>query len=109
MGAYTAFSDPQDYVAQQVPSKIPHASLSANNTIIALQLGNVFLLLGGIAVLVCFFSDRVTAKGYLLIIAFADLGHIYSSYVGMGKATSGISKLGMARLGGMLASVHFSS
>ena len=49
------------------------------------QLGNVFLLLAGIALLCCFTSHVSIARGYLLILALADIGHIYATYVGMGE------------------------
>ena len=49
------------------------------------MLGNVFLLLAGLAVLCCFFGDAKVARGYLAIVAIADVGHIYCSYLGMGE------------------------
>ncbi|KAF7527150.1 hypothetical protein G7054_g10569 [Neopestalotiopsis clavispora] len=41
---------------------------------------------GGVAVLVCVYPGRdpATARGYLAVVALADLGHIYASYAAMG-------------------------
>lgn len=30
-------------------------------------------------------GDSAVARGYLVVVAIADLGHIYSSYLGMGE------------------------
>ena len=83
-GAYTVWSDPHDFVAKQVPSKIPEPPLSSSNEVIVLMLGNVYVLLAGLAILCCFFAPRHTALGYLGIVAVADIGHIYSAYLGLG-------------------------
>jgi len=79
------FSDPQGYVNMQVPSKI-HIPISAGSKTITLQLGNVYLLLAAIAVLCSFTKHGAISRKYLLIVALADLGHVYSSYVGMGDS-----------------------
>jgi len=85
MGFYTVFSSPQEFHNRQVPSNVPNLNITPGTTIITLQLGNVFLLLAGLAILCCFTSHPEIARYYLIIVAFADLGHIYSSYVGMGS------------------------
>jgi hypothetical protein len=43
------------------------------------------LLLAGLAVLSSLFSTPRLARGYLLIVACADVGHIYSVYSGLGS------------------------
>lgn len=52
--------------------------------ILSLMVGNVLLLLAALAVACCFSSSATTAKWYLIAVAFADYGHIYSCYVGLG-------------------------
>jgi len=42
-------------------------------------------LLAGLAVVCCFIGDAAVARAYLLVVGFADMGHIYSSYLGMGE------------------------
>jgi len=49
------------------------------------MLGNIYLLLAAIAVLCCFTKHASISRNYLLIVACADLGHIYASYCGMGS------------------------
>jgi hypothetical protein len=53
--------------------------------VLVLQLGNVLLLLAAIAVLCCFTTHPEIARRYLVIVAVADIGHIYSCYAGMGS------------------------
>jgi len=50
-----------------------------------LQFGNVLLLLAALAVLCCFTAHPEISRRYLMIVAIADLGHIYSCYIGMGS------------------------
>lgn len=84
MAVFTVFKDPQDYTYQQYPSALPQ-SLSFGSLIITYQLGNVFGLLAGLAVVCCFLGDAAVVRGYLIVVAIADVGHIYSSYLGMGE------------------------
>ena len=81
---FTVFNDPQDYNNRQHPSAVP-LPLSAGSLIITYQLGNVFGLLAGLAVVCCFMGNAAVIRGYLTVVAIADLGHIYSSYLGMGE------------------------
>jgi hypothetical protein len=85
MGWYTALSNPQEYHNAQVPSPIPHLAITPGATVLVLQLGNVLLLLAALAVLCCFTTYPEIARRYLIIVAIADIGHIYSCYVGMGS------------------------
>lgn len=75
-------NDPFEYYADQVPmhnltreEDFPGQALS-----VTLQLGNVLLLLAALALVCCFSPSSATAKWYLIAVAFADWGHIYSSY-----------------------------
>lgn len=84
LATFTVFKDPQTYTDQQHPAALP-IPLSSGSLIITYQLGNVFCLLAGLAIVCCFLGDSAVARGYLIIVAIADLGHIYSSYLGMGE------------------------
>lgn len=53
----------------------------------SLQLCNVLLLLAAMAVVCCFSPSRTTAKWYLIAVAFADYGHIYATFRGLGPGT----------------------
>lgn len=61
---------------------IPAGALILSHTI-----GNVFVLLAGLAVLCTAITREArVAKCYLVMVACGDLGHIYSSYVVMGPS-----------------------
>jgi hypothetical protein len=83
MAYFVIMKDPQDYTNQQHPSALS-VPLSSGSLIITYMLGNVFLLLAGLAVVCPFFGDAAVARGYLIVVGLADMGHIYSSYLGMG-------------------------
>ena len=55
--------------------------------LLSYSLGSIFLLLGGFAVLctVVTREKRIT-KGYLLVAAAGDLGHLYANWKAMGPA-----------------------
>jgi hypothetical protein len=90
MGARLALLDPAQYLARQIPNGKDTLSTSAE--IIVLQVGNIYLLLAALAVLICFFSTPKTARGYLLIVAVADLGHIWAVYQGMNRGKGGATQ-----------------
>jgi hypothetical protein len=50
-----------------------------------LQTGNMYLLVAGLAVLCRLFPTPQVARNYLLVVAHADLGHIYSVYSTLGR------------------------
>jgi hypothetical protein len=85
LGWYTALSNPQEYHDAQVPSNVPHPAITPGATVIVLQFGNVLLLLAALAMLCCFTAHPEISRRYLMIVAIADLGHIYSCYIGMGS------------------------
>jgi hypothetical protein len=82
---YTALSNPQEYHNAQVPSAIPYPTMTPGTTALVLQLGNVLLLLAALAILCCWTPHPEIARRYLLIVAVADIGHIYSCYAAMGS------------------------
>lgn len=49
-----------------------------------LQLGNVLLLLAAIAVICSWTKHSEIAFWYLIVVAFADFGHIYATYAAVG-------------------------
>ena len=64
----------------------PLHALTPNQLIVALQLGNTYLLVGliGIAVLYTTASPRV-ARRYILALLLGDIGHLVATYHGMGR------------------------
>lgn len=77
-------TDLRDFVQRQAPY-IPTPPLTPSVTIVAAQLGNVYLLLAMLAVVCCYATnDPKVARNYLLVVAIADLGHVYSTYAGLG-------------------------
>lgn len=50
-----------------------------------LQLGNVLLLLAAIAVICCWTKHAEIALWYLIVVGFADFGHIYATYAAVGN------------------------
>jgi len=94
MGWYSAFFSPSSYYAEQVPS---HALSLAARSLgpspqalgLTLQMGNVLLLLGALAVVCTWTTDTRVIKGYLVAVAFADYGHIYAAYRGIEAASAG--------------------
>ncbi|KAH0543781.1 hypothetical protein FGG08_001963 [Glutinoglossum americanum] len=84
-GFLAAIVSPASFVADQLPNTPLHA-LTPNEYIIALQLGNVYLLIGfiGIAVLYTTTSAQV-ARRYLLVLLLGDIGHLAVTYHVMGR------------------------
>jgi hypothetical protein len=84
ISAYTAFSDLSSFITRQLPTSVldplnahvPQAAL-----VLSYSIGNMFLLLAGIALLYTVLTrDARVTRCYLLIVACGDLGHIYASY-----------------------------
>lgn len=90
MGTRLAFLDPADFHARQIPNG--KDTLTTGAEIIILQVGNMYWLLAALAVLICFFSTPKTVRGYLLIVAVADLGHIWAVYQGMSRGSAGAAQ-----------------
>jgi len=83
-GWLAPFYDLQKFVAGQVPAS-PTPPIAPSVSVLALQLGNVYLLLMMLGVAVCYTSSEPkVVRNYLIALAIADLGHIYSTYVGLG-------------------------
>ncbi|KAF2733131.1 hypothetical protein EJ04DRAFT_513459 [Polyplosphaeria fusca] len=86
MGWNAAWNDPSTFISKQVPtSSSVLASPSAGATCLSYTIGNVYLLLGALAILCTAITrENRVAWWYLFFIACGDLGHIYSSYKAMG-------------------------
>ena len=77
--------DTKGFVNQQIPSTLLSTPLTATNRILALQLGNVYGLIGMIGIGVLYSTSEATVvRNYLLACAIADIGHLWFTYVGMG-------------------------
>lgn len=62
-------------------STVPESAL-----ILSYTLGNVYLLLGGLAILCTVLTrDARVTRWYLFMVACGDIGHIYASYRVMGS------------------------
>lgn len=70
----------------QVPNApLESFDLQPQALVLSLQMGNVLLLLAAMAVICCWTPRSSTSKWYLVAVAFADYGHIYGTYAGMGR------------------------
>ncbi|OAP59659.1 hypothetical protein AYL99_06957 [Fonsecaea erecta] len=82
---FVVLFQPEQYYADQAPhSAISNLLFTPNALSLTLQLGNVFLLLAALAVICCFTNHPEIARRYLIAVALADLGHIYSVYCALG-------------------------
>ncbi|KOS18374.1 hypothetical protein ESCO_002910 [Escovopsis weberi] len=84
-GFIGAVHDPSWFVQQQVPLEAP-APVTKESVVLALQLGNMYLLtfLVGVAVLFTTSEIRVV-RNYLVALWLADIGHIAFSCYGLGR------------------------
>lgn len=85
--AYLAVArDPSTFVSTQLPHLLP-TPLTATSHILALQLGNLYGLLGliGIAVLYTTTEPKVV-RNFVIACAIADVGHLAVTYHVMGFA-----------------------
>lgn len=79
-------TDPFTYYKDQAPFDITPADFQPQALAVTLQLTNVFLLLAALGVICTFTNNVSTARGFLIALAFADLGHIYAVYAAIGPA-----------------------
>lgn len=77
-------ADPDWYIAEQAPLTAPLVP-SVHARAVALQLGNLYLLLGmvGVAVLSSTTEPKVV-RNYIIALWIADIGHIFMCYLAMG-------------------------
>ncbi|KAI0844169.1 hypothetical protein F5Y00DRAFT_210319 [Daldinia vernicosa] len=92
-----ALRDPTAFFAAQAPNfplPLPVVSVSEPEPVepvippqalvLLLQLVNVYLLLAGLAVVCSWTPHASVARGYLVVVALADYGHIWACYRGVG-------------------------
>ncbi|KAF3064439.1 hypothetical protein GL218_01138 [Daldinia childiae] len=81
-----ALRDPTAFFAAQAPNHALPVSepLPPQALVLLLQLINVFLLLAGLAVVCSWTPHASVARWYLVVVAFADYGHIWACYRGVG-------------------------
>ncbi|OTA89658.1 hypothetical protein M434DRAFT_103424 [Hypoxylon sp. CO27-5] len=82
----TALRDLPSYYAAQVPNtplSTPDA-VPPQGLVLLLQLINVYLLLAAVAVICSWTPHASVARWYLIAVAFADYGHIWACYRGVG-------------------------
>ena len=78
-------TDPLRFFRDQAPiHTLPTTSLTPQAEALTLQMLNVLLLLAPMALICCWTTNSTTTKWYLISVAFADLGHIYATYRGVG-------------------------
>ncbi|KAI1457243.1 hypothetical protein F4805DRAFT_429407 [Annulohypoxylon moriforme] len=77
-------TNPTAFFAAQAPP-FTADSIPPQALVLLLQLVNVYLLLAALAVLCSWTSHKSVAKWYLLVVAFADYGHIWACYRGVGE------------------------
>lgn len=69
-----------------VSSTTAIAVIPQTAVILAYSIGSLFLLLAGLNILCLAISRDVRVSRYFLVLlACADLGHLYANYLGMGK------------------------
>lgn len=88
---------PEHFLASQSSSVEPNFLLPLTPSIISTlsQLANVYLVIATLYVMVCHIAtDPKVVKGFFVLVALADVGHIFSIYMGMGGWKGGFGDLG---------------
>lgn len=81
----TILQDASKFYAGQAPNQpITAAAFTPQAQALTLQMGNVFLLLAGMALICCWTKHHEIAFWYLLVVGFADFGHIWASRQAVG-------------------------
>ncbi|KAH7176572.1 hypothetical protein EDB81DRAFT_773018 [Dactylonectria macrodidyma] len=83
-GFLGAIVDPAWFVAEQVPQTKP--IITENSIVLALELGNLYLLLAFIGLSVLNTTSEIkVVRSYLVALWLGDIGHILFSGYGLGK------------------------
>lgn len=107
-GFIGAVGSPDWFIAEQTPLEEP-LTPSANSRLVALQLGNLYLLLCmvGLAVLSSTTEVKVV-RNYLVALWIADIGHIGLTWRALGHDNFGdVAKWNAMTWGNIGATVHF--
>ncbi|KAI4866376.1 hypothetical protein F4820DRAFT_447072 [Hypoxylon rubiginosum] len=81
-----AHRDLPSFYAAQAPNHLHPSSspVPAPALVLLLQLVNVYLLLAAVAVVCSWTTHASVSRGYLVAVAFADYGHVWACYKGVG-------------------------
>ena len=76
---------PDWFIAEQVPGQVGQHAVSYNSRLVALQLGNLYLLLAflGIGILTAT-TDPKVVRNYLIALLLGDVGHVGVTYLIIG-------------------------
>ncbi|KAH7020030.1 hypothetical protein EDB80DRAFT_214639 [Ilyonectria destructans] len=84
-GFLGAIADPAWFVAEQIPQTEP-VVITENSVVLALELGNLYLLLAFIGLAVLNTTSEIkVVRAYLVALWLGDIGHILFSSYGLGK------------------------
>ncbi|KAH7358143.1 hypothetical protein B0T11DRAFT_100304 [Plectosphaerella cucumerina] len=79
-------ADPDWFIAEQAPITAPLVS-SVHARVVALQLGNLYLLMAMVGLAVLSTTSEVkVVRNYIIALWIADLGHIFACWLAMGDA-----------------------
>jgi len=83
-GAIAPLVDPAGFVTSQL-GHIPAHPLYETERVLSLQLGNLYFLLAMMSiVLLNTTTEPRVVHGYLVVLAIADVGHVFATYAVMG-------------------------
>ncbi|EME45213.1 hypothetical protein DOTSEDRAFT_112227, partial [Dothistroma septosporum NZE10] len=83
----TGMRDPVRFFSDQAPNHtLAPTCFNPQAEALTLQMLNVLLLLAPMALVCCWNINTPTTKWYLMSVAVADLGHVYATYRGVGRA-----------------------
>jgi len=75
-GAVSPFISPEWFIAEQI-AQSPLEPVSANAKMVALQLGNIYLLLAMVGIAVLYTSTEAkVVRNYVIALWLADIGHV---------------------------------
>lgn len=79
-GFIGAIISPEWFIEEQVALS-PHVTVNDNARLVALQLGNIYLLLAMVGVAVLYSTrEAKVVKNYLIALWLADIGHLAVTY-----------------------------
>ncbi|KAI9819228.1 MAG: hypothetical protein M1827_007384 [Pycnora praestabilis] len=83
-GFFTALLGPESFVADQV-AHAPIHPLNQNEHMLALQLGNVFLLMAFMGIGILYYTtEPKVVRNYIIVLWLGDIGHVAVTYYILG-------------------------
>jgi hypothetical protein len=77
---------PHQFYDDQIPGlSLATISLPPQARLLIFQLGNIYLLLALLATVCCWTTNKKVARSYLIVVALADLGHVWAVYHVLGR------------------------